>query len=134
MTQIIWGGQREARNPDHHIFAPLCSHHGQEFHQQQQGHQRRTCPWSTTPGADAHWWLVVEFWGLPPLILFFNMSIGWFGRFALSTECYRTRKPGYKNLNWPRCSVIQFHRLDSSFGCVNEIVSLVLVTVIVVYV
>ena len=32
------------------------------------------------------------------------MSIGWFGRFALSTECYRTRKLGYKNLNWPRCS------------------------------
>ena len=25
------------------------------------------------------------FWGLPPLILFFNMSIGWFGRFVLST-------------------------------------------------
>ena len=47
---------------------------------------------------------VVEFWGLPPLILFFNMSIGWFGRFVLSTECYRTRKLGYKNLNWPRCS------------------------------
>ena len=47
---------------------------------------------------------LVEFWGLPPLILFFNMSIGWFGRFALSTECYRTRKLGYKNLNWPRCS------------------------------
>ena len=33
------------------------------------------------------------------------MSTGWFGRFALSTECYRTRKLGYKNLNWPRCSV-----------------------------
>ena len=32
------------------------------------------------------------------------MSIGWFGRFALSTECYRTRKLGYENLNWPRCS------------------------------
>ena len=48
--------------------------------------------------------LFVEFWGLPPLILFFNMSIGWFGRFALSTECYRTRKLGCKNLNWPRCS------------------------------
>ena len=48
--------------------------------------------------------LVVEFWGLPPLILFFNVSIGWFGRFVLSTECYRTRKLGYKNLNWPRCS------------------------------
>ena len=47
---------------------------------------------------------LVEFWGLPPLILFFNMSIGWFGRFALSTECYRTRKFGYKDLNWPRCS------------------------------
>ena len=46
----------------------------------------------------------VEFWGLLPLILFFNMSIGWFGRFALPTECYRTRKLGYKNLNWPRCS------------------------------
>ena len=29
--------------------------------------------------------IVVEFWGLPPLILFFNMSIGWFGRFVLST-------------------------------------------------
>ena len=42
--------------------------------------------------------------GLPPLILFFNMSIGWFGRFTLSAECYRTRKLGYKNLNWPRCS------------------------------
>ena len=48
--------------------------------------------------------IFVEFWGLPPLILFFNTSIGWFGRFALSTECYRTRKLGYKNLNWPRCS------------------------------
>ena len=47
---------------------------------------------------------LVEFWGLPPLILFFNMSIGWFGRFVLSTECYRTRKLGYKDLNWPRCS------------------------------
>ena len=47
---------------------------------------------------------LVEFWGLPPLILFFNMSTGWFGRFALSTECYRTRKLDYKDLNWPRCS------------------------------
>ena len=47
---------------------------------------------------------IVEFWGLPPLILFFNMSIGWFGRFALSTECYRTGKLGYKDLNRPRCS------------------------------
>ena len=32
------------------------------------------------------------------------MSTGWFGRFVLSTECYRTRKLGYKDLNWPRCS------------------------------
>ena len=47
---------------------------------------------------------VVEFWGLLPLILFFNMSTGWFGRFALSTECYRTRKLDNKDLNWPRCS------------------------------
>ena len=46
----------------------------------------------------------VEFWGLPPLILFFNMSTGRFGRFVLSTECYRTRRLGYNNLNWPRCS------------------------------
>ena len=46
----------------------------------------------------------VEFWGLPPLILFFNMSTGWFGRFVLSTECYRTRKLDYNDLNWPRCS------------------------------
>ena len=44
---------------------------------------------------------LVEFWGLPPLILFFNMSIGWFGRFVLSTECYRTRKLDYNDLNWP---------------------------------
>ena len=29
--------------------------------------------------------ILVEFWGLPPLILFFNMSTGWFGRFVLST-------------------------------------------------
>ena len=29
--------------------------------------------------------LLVEFWGLPPLILFFNTSTGWFGRFVLST-------------------------------------------------
>ena len=49
-------------------------------------------------------WGVVEFWGLPPLILFFDVSTGWFGRFVLSTECYRTRKLGYKDLNWPRCS------------------------------
>ena len=28
---------------------------------------------------------VVEFWGLPPLILFFNVSIGWVLRFVLST-------------------------------------------------
>ena len=42
--------------------------------------------------------------GLPPSILFFNTSTGWFGRFVLSTECYRTRKLGYNNLNWPRCS------------------------------
>ena len=48
--------------------------------------------------------LVVEFWGLPPLILFFNTSTGWFGRFVLSTECYRTRKLDYNDLNWPRCS------------------------------
>ena len=47
---------------------------------------------------------VVEFWGLPPRILFFNTSTGWLGRFVLSTECYRTRKLGYNNLNWPRCS------------------------------
>ena len=47
---------------------------------------------------------LVEFWGLPPLVLFFNTSPGWFGRFVLSTECYRTRKLGYNNLNWPRCS------------------------------
>ena len=46
----------------------------------------------------------VEFWGLLPLILVFNASTGWFGRFILSTECYRTRKFGYKNLNWPRCA------------------------------
>ena len=46
----------------------------------------------------------VEFGGLPPLILFFNMSTGWFGRFVLSTECYRTRKLDYNDLNWPRCS------------------------------
>ena len=26
------------------------------------------------------------------------------GRFVLSTECYRTRRLGDKNLNWPRCS------------------------------
>ena len=32
------------------------------------------------------------------------MSIGWVWRFVLSTECYRTRKLGYVNLNWPRCS------------------------------
>ena len=42
--------------------------------------------------------------GLPPSILFFNTSTGWFGRFVLSTECYRTRRLGYNNLNWPRCS------------------------------
>ena len=47
---------------------------------------------------------LIEFWGLPPLILFFNTSTGWFGRFVLSTECYRTRKLGYRNLNWLRCS------------------------------
>ena len=47
---------------------------------------------------------LVEFWGLPPLILFFNTSTGWFGRFVLSTECHRTRKLDYNNLNWPRCS------------------------------
>ena len=47
---------------------------------------------------------LVEFWGLPPLILFFNTSAGWFGRFVLSTECHRTRKLDYNNLNWPRCS------------------------------
>ena len=47
---------------------------------------------------------LVEFWGLPPLILFFNTSTGWFGRFVLSTECYRTRKLDYNDLNWPRCS------------------------------
>ena len=47
---------------------------------------------------------VVEFWGLLPLILFFNTSTGWFGRFVLSTECYRTRKLDYNDLNWPRCS------------------------------
>ena len=47
---------------------------------------------------------LVEFWGLPPLILFFNTSTDWFGRFVLSTECYRTRKLDYNDLNWPRCS------------------------------
>ena len=47
---------------------------------------------------------LVEFWGLPPLILFFNMSTGWFGRFVLSTECHRSRKLDYNDLNWPRCS------------------------------
>ena len=47
---------------------------------------------------------VVEFWGLPPLILFFKTSTGWFGRFGLSTECYRTRKFDYNDLNWPRRS------------------------------
>ena len=47
---------------------------------------------------------VVEFWGLPYLILFFNTSTHWFGRFVLSTECYRTRKLDYNDLDWPRCS------------------------------
>ena len=47
---------------------------------------------------------LVEFWGLLPLILFFDTSTGWFGRFVLATECYRTRKLGYNNLIWPRCS------------------------------
>ena len=46
----------------------------------------------------------VEFWGLLPLVLFFNTSTGWFGRFVLSTECYRTRKLDYNDLNSPRCS------------------------------
>ena len=48
---------------------------------------------------------LVGFWGLPPLIplLQYVNSLG-FGRFALSTQCYRTRKLGYKDLNWPRCS------------------------------
>ena len=59
---------------------------------------------------------LVEFWGLPPLILFFNMSIGWFGRFALSTECYGTRKFGYKNLNMPRCSAGVTERLALTDG------------------
>ena len=76
------------------------------------GHEPTTEPgialrqWVHHQGIENHVDLLsfVEFWGLPPLILFFNMSIGWFGRFALSTECYRTRKLGYKNLNWPRCS------------------------------
>ena len=49
-------------------------------------------------------WAFVEFLGLLPLILFFNTSTGWFGRFVLSTECYRTRKLGYNNINWPSCS------------------------------
>ena len=57
---------------------------------------------SPNPHADMEY--VVEFWGLQPLILFSNMSIGWFGRFALSTECYRTRKLDYNDLNWPKCS------------------------------
>ena len=47
---------------------------------------------------------LVQFWGLLPLILFFNMSTGWFGRFDLPTEYYRTRKLDYNDLNWPRCS------------------------------
>ena len=47
---------------------------------------------------------IVEFWGVSPLIPFFNTSTGWFGRFVLSTECYRTRKLDYNDLNWPRCS------------------------------
>ena len=59
---------------------------------------------------------LVEFWGLPPLILFFNVSIGWFGRFVLSTECYRTRKLGYKNLNWPRCSALVTESLALTDG------------------
>ena len=47
---------------------------------------------------------LVEFGGLLPLILFFNTPTGWFGRFVLSIECYRTRKLDYNDLNWPRCS------------------------------
>ena len=59
---------------------------------------------------------IVEFRGLPPSILFFNASIGWFGRFVLSTECYRTRKLDYKDLNWPRCSARVTESLALTYG------------------
>ena len=48
--------------------------------------------------------ILVEFWGLPPLIPLLQCVNRLGLRFALSTECYRTRKLGYVNLNWPRCS------------------------------
>ena len=46
----------------------------------------------------------VEFWCLPPLILFFNMSTGWLGGLFCQQLTIRTRKLSYRNLNWPRCS------------------------------
>ena len=47
---------------------------------------------------------LVEFWGLPPLIPLLQCGNRLGLRFVLSTECYRTRKLGYVNLNWPRFS------------------------------
>ena len=51
------------------------------------------------------------------------MSTGWFGRFVLSTECYRTKKLGYNNLNWPRCPARVTESLaltDGMFIPINE--------------
>ena len=69
---------------------------------------------------------LVEFWGLPPLILLFNTSTGWFGRFVLSTECYRTRKLGYNDLNWTRCSaqVTESMALTDGAFCQKETLSI----------
>ena len=55
-------------------------------------------------GSPEHAKNFVEFWGLPPLILFFNVSIGWVLRFVLSTVVNQNKEGGYGNLNWPRCS------------------------------
>ena len=46
-------------------------------------------------------WPVVEFWGLQPLIPFLQ-CVNWLGFEICSVN--RTRKLGYINLNWPRCS------------------------------
>ena len=60
---------------------------------------------------------VVEFWGLPPLIplLQFVNRLG-FEICSVNRMNNRTRKLGYVNLNWPRCSALLTESLALTDG------------------
>ena len=87
--------------------------HSEPYHQNQnpsEWHYRTIKAWTNTilnrSGAPADCWLLCMSYVCCRILglTTFNSSSSMCQWVVLSTECYRTRKLGYGNLNWPRCS------------------------------